>query len=410
MKYWEERAARDMWEYMRSAEDKANEIGLLYSRSAQYLTKAADGIFEKYQKEYGLSKADAKRLINKLKSGNIREAVDKLQTMEDSPEKTELIKLLDGAAYRTRIARLEALQRQLDVLMEQVYQVENIETHDFYVELAADVFDHSMYRIQQQAGYGFNFNPVSQKQIDRVLKIKWDGANYSKRIWSNTQMLAEDVRRQLTSALLTGQTERATAAEIMHKYHQGASKARRLIRTESNYLATGMQQMAYEEAGIEQYRFTAVLDLKTSDICRKMDGKVFKVKDRKPGINCPPMHPWCRSTTTAVFSPEIEERMKRSALDPKTDKHILVPRNMTYKEWHKKFVEGNPEVEAKEKALKHIRMDRKQFEAYQKILGDKAPKTLEDFQKLKYQNPKHFAELRKQYAEKMRAQRKEKKE
>ena len=27
------------------------------------------------------------------------------------------------------------------------------------------------------------------------------------------------------------------------------------------------------------------------------NGKVFKIKDMTPGINAPPMHPWCRSTT-----------------------------------------------------------------------------------------------------------------
>ncbi|WP_081254674.1 minor capsid protein, partial [Staphylococcus capitis] len=31
--------------------------------------------------------------------------------------------------------------------------------------------------------------------------------------------------------------------------------------------------------------------------CHTLNGKVFKVKDMVPGINAPPMHPWCRSTT-----------------------------------------------------------------------------------------------------------------
>ncbi|HAR6195904.1 TPA: phage head morphogenesis protein, partial [Staphylococcus pseudintermedius] len=31
--------------------------------------------------------------------------------------------------------------------------------------------------------------------------------------------------------------------------------------------------------------------------CRHYDKKVFKVKDMVPGVNAPPMHPHCRSTT-----------------------------------------------------------------------------------------------------------------
>ncbi len=41
----------------------------------------------------------------------------------------------------------------------------------------------------------------------------------------------------------------------------------------------------------------AKIDKKTSKICHSLNGKVFKVKDMIPGVNAPPMHPWCRSNT-----------------------------------------------------------------------------------------------------------------
>ena len=58
-----------------------------------------------------------------------------------------------------------------------------------------------------------------------------------------------------------------------------------------------MQLSAYEECGAEQYEFVAVLDLRTSEICRSLDGKVFYTKDAQQGVNMNPMHPFCRSTT-----------------------------------------------------------------------------------------------------------------
>ena len=33
----------------------------------------------------------------------------------------------------------------------------------------------------------------------------------------------------------------------------------------------------------------------------RMDGKIFPVKEKQIGLNCPPMHPWCRSTTISVL-------------------------------------------------------------------------------------------------------------
>lgn len=47
------------------------------------------------------------------------------------------------------------------------------------------------------------------------------------------------------------------------------------------------------------YKYVAKIDKKTSKICHSLNGKVFKVKDMIPGVNAPPMHPWCRSTTVS---------------------------------------------------------------------------------------------------------------
>lgn len=46
----------------------------------------------------------------------------------------------------------------------------------------------------------------------------------------------------------------------------------------------------------EQYEFSTVGDERTCPICGALEGKVFNIKDRQPGVNFPPMHPWCRCT------------------------------------------------------------------------------------------------------------------
>ena len=63
-----------------------------------------------------------------------------------------------------------------------------------------------------------------------------------------------------------------------------------------------MEMKSYEAARIEKYRYLATLDLRTSKICASLDGKLFLVSEQYPGKNCPPMHPWCRSTTVAEIT------------------------------------------------------------------------------------------------------------
>lgn len=157
----------------------------------------------------------------------------------------------------------------------------------------------------------------------------------------------------------------------------------------------------YKECGIQKYRYLATLDLKTcTRCCRPLDGKTFNIKDKQIGVNCPPMHPWCRCTITSVVDEEYLKQMKRIARDPATGKNMKVPATMTYEEWYKKYVEGKPEAKLEEKKLKNKRTDRKQYDEHKKVIGKYAGKTLDDFQNMKYNEPEKWEDIKayKKYA------------
>ena len=202
------------------------------------------------------------------------------------------------------------------------------------------------------------------------------------------------VKDELLVSLLTGRTDRETAAVITEKFGGGAIKARRLIRTESCFLSGELTAQAYEGCGIKKYRYVATLDLRTSKICRELDGKVFLVSQRQAGKNYPPMHPWCRSTTISDIDDKTLSRMTRAAYNPETGRTEKVPANMTYDEWYQKYVKGNAKAEAQEKATKNAFSDRKQFDKYREILGKDMPKDFADFQEMKYNSPEEWELLR----------------
>ena len=104
-----------------------------------------------------------------------------------------------------------------------------------------------------------------------------------------------------------------------------------------------MELLSYEEADIEKYIFVAVLDKRTSRICQEHDNQVYDRDKAAPGVNCPPMHPWCRSTTVGYDEDADYSKLKRRARNPETGKTELVPADMTYKEWYSKYVDGNRE-------------------------------------------------------------------
>ncbi len=75
----------------------------------------------------------------------------------------------------------------------------------------------------------------------------------------------------------------------------------------------------------------ATLESHTCDICARLDGQIFKLSDRRDGMNYPIIHPRCRCTTIPHIDglPETDERWMR---DPDTGKGKLI-KNISFKKW-----------------------------------------------------------------------------
>ena len=156
--------------------------------------------------------------------------------------------------------------------------------------------------------------------------------------------------------------------------------------------------------GVKKYKIVAVLDIKTSNICRELDGKVFDMKDFNIGITAPPFHPHCRSVAVPYINDETQRKMEkragRAARDPVTGKTVTADGNLTYKQWHEKYVKDDPAALAKEKVYKNRFPDKKQYDKYKKILGKNAPRSFNKFQEIKYNNKEEWERLKEKFLHK----------
>ena len=240
---------------------------------------------------------------------------------------------------------------------------------------------------------------MNDKELNRILRTNWSGANYSKRIWGNTRGLAKELKTQMTLAYLTGKNESEIAGELANKYATGAAYARRLVRTESAYVSGQAQAAADQGAGIDSYKIIATLDLRTSNICREMDGKEFAYKDMEVGVNYPPFHPFCRTTVLSELDDQNLGELKRRSRDPETGKVKTFPGDITYRRWYESEVANNPEALFAEQVAKHRGADLQQHERYLNTLGKKDVGTLSDFREKKYKTPEEYEDLKVKYRE-----------
>lgn len=337
--YWAMRSAQDMVDRMGTAEQTAAEMNKAIQQSADYIAKEVKAVFRGME-SFGISESEARKILNaagnKTALQNLRAAA---QRVSDPDKRQALMSAIDSAgAYRYRITRLEQLNKDINAECRKLYQTENRAVTSALKTAANDSYYHSIFNIQQETGLGFSFAKFSQRDVDRILRANWLGGNYSQRIWKDVSATAESMKKELLVSMLSGRSNEKTARIIQDRFGVNAYCARRIVRTESAYVANAAQMSAYDEAGVEKYRFIATLDSKTSEVCAALDGKVFPAKDALPGTNYPPMHPFCRSTTIAEFGGDTLAGMERRARD-KDGNTVKVPADMRYADWYRRFVD-----------------------------------------------------------------------
>lgn len=344
--YWTQRKANLIYEQMDKAEKQADKFDKVYEEAKAYIDKEINKIFDKFQRDYGLSENVARQVLKTMKDKkDLADLRRMLEARPNDPNIQRLLADLDSPAYTYRMKRLERLSADLDLMSSSIYLSEKQGSDTFYSDLMKDSYYKATFDLQQQTGLAYHFSGLPETEIKRLKAFKWTGEAYSDRIWSNTGALASSVKDELLVSLMTGRSVRDTSQAIAERFEVGKGKARRLVRTESAFFHNQMELLSYEDAEITKYKFVAVLDKRTSHICQEHDNKVYETKDAVPGVNYPPLHPWCRSTTIAHDDDIDYSKLERRARNPETGKVEYVPADMSYKEWYEKYVEKPRERE-----------------------------------------------------------------
>lgn len=337
--YWEKRQTELMKRIEKGTENTIDSLIKAYEQATKNINKEISNIFKNYAKNSELSEKVLKQLLNKKETeqyyNNLLELINNKITDENIKKK--LLTKYNAPAYSYRISRYEALQQNIDIELKSLANIEQNITELRYVDTIKEGYYHTIYNTQKATELGFSFAEIDNKTIKLLLNENWvDDANFSQRIWKNSEKLGNYLRTQLTADTMSGKSVQRIASELASFMNVGLYNATTLVRTEVNHFANEAEMLAYEELDIEKYRFIATLDKVTCDHCGELDNKVFNVKDRKPGKNYPPIHPNDRCTTVAEFDDNVMDELTRRAKD-EDGKTIVIPQDITYKQWSEEY-------------------------------------------------------------------------
>lgn len=156
----------------------------------------------------------------------------------------------------------------------------------------------------QAMGFGENFYSTNPDIVKRFVGVAWsNGENFSQKIWKNTGKLAGYLNTDIAQGFARGDSYEKLVRNLRQRFGKVSRKdAYRLIYTEGTYVMAEATMQPFTE-DFEEYRLSTAADGKVCDICRELAKKKFRIRDRQPGVNFPPLHPWCRCT----FTIEVED-------------------------------------------------------------------------------------------------------
>lgn len=257
--------------------------------AAYYQQYGTDNVIEYRRLMQSLPKADKEMLLKR---------------MDDFAKKYPQYKhLMPIRKSIYKLDRLEGLQANIIMQQLEIGAIEEQEVRAFLERqalLAANT-------TAEELGWGKNFYINNHKLIQETINKGWcNGKNFSERIWGNREKLAQYLTNDFAAAIARGDSYAKCVRDIRGRFeHVSKRDATRLVKTEAVYVFTEASVAPYE--GIyEEYTFRTQSG-KPCGLCKPMNGKNFKIKDRMPGVNLPPIHANCHCSANVDYRTRIRE-------------------------------------------------------------------------------------------------------
>lgn len=332
--YWEKRALENKLSAIENEEDYLRRISSIYDHANKQIDEKLARVYARYAKENNLTLEEAyKQLPKKMETEYKNDVMDYVNKAKDPSYKQYLL----NQSIMHKHSVLDQLRTEMRSV---IYDIDMEETGGKFLE---KIFTDSNYRAQ----YSNNeeaFAKVDKEKIQNLLKENWSGGgNFSELIWKDREKLVKALDDIVMKGLATGDNYDKMSDKLAKRMDTSKSNAKRLIMTESARMENEGLLSYYERIGAKQLIFVATLDMKTSEICRAMDGSIIPIEDAKIGLNVPPLHPYCRS----VISPHYEgnEPGDRVYRDVETGK-TKSGRYRTYKEYLEEELGDKEQAEA----------------------------------------------------------------
>lgn len=295
-KYWLQRALQQEQNAQIVSDRYMANVGRQLASYRQDLISEIETFYARYAKDHKMSHTEAKRY---LRDNEMKEfqgvTLEKFRAMALNPDTPT--PLLDALAYRHRISRKEALLAEIERKTAELYGGKDGIADNITNNLSEVYVKGKIQQMKNLADFGIVEKPIlNLKAVQNKLATNWSGQEFSERIWGQSQRTFNSIQKVIDQGLTGGWSVDRMSKELILRTGVAYSQAETLVRTETTFYNNLATLDTIKDLGGEYYEIVAVLDTRTSDICRHENKKIYPISEYKAGQTAPPFHVRCRST------------------------------------------------------------------------------------------------------------------
>lgn len=142
------------------------------------------------------------------------------------------------------------------------------------------------------------YNLVDNELSDDIIDKPFFGHVWSTDIWKHQAALRSDLLKIMRQTLLNRENPMSSVKDIRDKYHVFNYQSERILRTEGARISATQQASDIKNADVTKAEWVASPG--ACDICRDLDGKVFKLSEFGGSKYTIPLHVNCRCSIVGI--------------------------------------------------------------------------------------------------------------
>lgn len=294
--YWTERALQQEQNAQIVADRYMAQIGQSLADYKHQLVSEIEKFYARYAVDNKMTHAEAKQYLTDKERREFKNVtLERFREMALNPDTPT--PLLDALGYRHRISRKEALLVEIERLTAELYgKPDGI--HDKVTEALSDVYiKGKIHQAKNLVHFGIIEKPIlGVDAVKHKMGSNWSGKTFSTNVWGHEEATYKAISDVLNKGLTGGWSIDRVARVLSERTGVAYHRADTLVRTETTFYNNLATLDTIKELGGDHYEIVAVLDSRTSEICRLENHEVHSVKEYEPGRTAPPFHVRCRST------------------------------------------------------------------------------------------------------------------